>query len=448
MLVNVFAATAVNVSPDGTISDIVSTAFNNLFIVDDFAKMMKSLTLIGGIVALMLSFSSLQREELNQPEFPTLVVFSVLGMMIMISASNLLTLYIGLELQSLALYVLAAFRRDSSRSSEAGLKYFILGSLSSGLLLYGASLIYGYSATTPFQELATILTVGSQPALGLIVGLTFVAAGLAFKISAVPFHMWTPDVYEGAPTPITAFFALAPKVAAMALFTRLLYGAFGHIPELWSQLVWFLAVASMLVGSLGAIAQTNIKRLMAYSSISNVGFALVGLCTGTIEGVQSVIVYMAIYVAMTAGTFGIIMAMHRDGKLVEKISDLAGLSRSRPLLALAMLLFMFSFAGIPWLAGFFGKLYVFVAAMHAHFYILAVIGVLTSVISAFYYLRVIKVMYIDESAAPLDPSRSWPLSAVVLAAAIVTTFFVLSPSLLTDYAQVAAQSLIPAVSHQ
>jgi NADH-quinone oxidoreductase subunit N len=418
------------------------SGFNGLFITDGFAMVMKSLTLVGAIAAMLLCHSSLTREELNKPEFPTLVVFSVLGMMIMISASNLLSLYIGLELQSLALYVLAAFKRDSSRSSEAGLKYFILGSLSSGLMLYGASLIYGYSGTTSFAELSNILTVGSTPALGLIIGLTFVAAGLAFKISAVPFHMWTPDVYEGAPTPITAFFALAPKVAAMALFTRFLYTAFGHIPELWSQLVWFLAVASMIVGSLGAIAQTNIKRLMAYSSISNVGFALVGLTTGTAEGVTSVIIYMATYVAMTAGAFGIILAMHRNGQMVEKLSDLAGLSRSRPGLALAMLVFMFSFAGIPPMAGFFGKFYVFVAAIHAHYYMLAVIGVLTSVISAYYYLKIIKIMYFDEPSIELDRSRSWTLSAVILVSALVTGFFFVQPSLLTDYAVAATKSLV------
>ena len=425
-----------------------AAAFNGVFIADEFATVMKGLTLVGAIAALLLCHSSLIREELNKPEFPTLLVLSVLGMMVMISANNLLSLYIGFELQSLALYVLAAFRRDSMRSSEAGLKYFILGSLSSGLMLYGISLIYGYSGTTSFSELANILTVGAQPALGLIIGLVFLSAGLAFKVSAVPFHMWTPDVYEGAPTPITAFFALAPKVAAMALFTRVLYTAFGHIPELWSQLVWFLAVASMIVGSLGAIAQTNIKRLMAYSSIANVGYALVGLTTGTAEGVQSVIIYMASYVAMTAGTFGVILMMHRNGHMVEKLSDLAGLSRGRPGLALAMMLFMFSFAGVPPLIGFFGKFYVFIAAIHAHYYYLAVIGVLTSVISAYYYLKIIKIMYFDEPSTTLDESKSWTLSAVVLASALVTMFFFVKPALLTDHAAAATNSLLAAVPVQ
>jgi NADH-quinone oxidoreductase subunit N len=419
-------------------------AFNGVFILDKFAIVMKGLVIAGAVLSLLLSQSGLAREELDRPEYATLVVFSVLGMLVMASANDLLTLYIGFELQSLALYVLAAFRRDAPRSSEAGLKYFVLGGLSSGLLLYGISLIYGYSGTTSFTELSHILTGESEPALGLIIGLVFVAAGLAFKVSAVPFHMWTPDVYEGAPTPITAFFALAPKVAAMALFTRFLYEAFGHVPELWGQIVWFLSVASMVVGSLGAIAQTNIKRLMAYSSIANVGFALVGMATGTVEGVQGVVIYMATYVAMTAGTFGVLLAMHRNGKMVENISDLAGLGWSRPSLALAMMFFMFSYAGIPPFAGFIGKLYVFIAAIHAHFYGLAVIGVLSSVISAFYYLKIIKVMYFEEPAPALDEGRSWSLSGVVLATALVTFLFFLYPSLMTNPAIAAARSLIPA----
>jgi NADH-quinone oxidoreductase subunit N len=405
---------------------------------------MKGLIIAGAVFSLLLSQDSLRREEISKPEFATLVVFSVLGMMVMASANDLLTLYIGFELQSLALYVLAAFRRDAPRSSEAGLKYFVLGGLSSGLMLYGISLIYGYSGTTSFTALADILTAGSEPALGLVIGMVFVSAGLAFKVSAVPFHMWTPDVYEGAPTPITAFFALAPKVAAMSLFTRFFYEAFGHVPALWSQIVWFLSVASMIVGSLGAIAQTNIKRLMAYSSIANVGFALVGMATGTAEGVESVVIYMATYVAMTAGAFGVLLAMHRDGRMVESVSDLAGLSRTRPSLALAMMFFMFSYAGIPFFAGFLGKLYVFIAAIHAHFYSLAVIGVLTSVISAFYYLRIIKVMYVDEPATPLDASRSWSLSGVVLVTAVVTALLFVYPTLITAPAIAAAHSLMPA----
>jgi NADH-quinone oxidoreductase subunit N len=363
-------------------------------------------------------------------------------MLVMISANDLLTLYIGFELQSLALYVMAAFRRDVMRSSEAGLKYFVLGALSSGLMLYGISLIYGYSGTTSFTTLAHIVSTGTEPAMGLIVGMVFLASGLAFKVSAVPFHMWTPDVYEGAPTPITAFFALAPKVAAMTLFARVLYQAFGHVPELWAQIVWFISVASMVVGSLGAVAQDNIKRLMAYSSIANVGFALVGMTTGTTEGVQGVVIYMATYVVMTAGAFGILLAMNRNGVPVESIGDLAGLSRSRPSLALAMMIFMFSFAGVPPFAGFFGKFYVFIAAIHAHFYILAVIGVLSSVITAYYYLRIIKVMYFDDSAPAFDNTRSWSRSGVILATALATTFFFIAPALLTDPAAEAANALV------
>ena len=421
-----------------------ATAFSGVFILDRFAVVMKILTLTGALLALLLSYSALKREEMDKPEFATLTIFAVLGMMVMVSANNLLTLYIGFELQSLSLYVLAAFRRDSTRSSEAGLKYFVLGGLSSGLLLYGISLVYGYTGTTSFPELQHVLSAASGPALGVIIGLVFVAAGLAFKVSAVPFHMWTPDVYEGAPTPITAFFALAPKVAAMALFTRFLYEAFGHVPDLWSQIVWFISVASMVVGSLGAVAQSNIKRLMAYSSIANVGFALVGMATGTQEGVQGVIVYMATYVLMTAGAFGILIAMNRGGKMVESVSDLAGLSRSRPGLGLAMLVFMFSFAGVPPFAGFFGKFYVFLPAIHAGFFTLAIIGVLSSVITAFYYLRIIKIMYFDEPAVPLDDQSSWSLSCVIGVTAVATTLFFVVPSLVADQAAAAAASLFVA----
>jgi NADH-quinone oxidoreductase subunit N len=420
-----------------------ATAFNGVFISDKFATVMKFLVLGGAILALLLGYAGMDREDIGKPEFPTLVIFSVLGMLIMVSANDLLTLYIGFELQSLALYVLAAFRRDSARSSEAGLKYFVLGALSSGLLLYGASLIYGFTGTTSFDQLAQILSAGSRPAMGLVIGLIFLISGLAFKVSAVPFHMWTPDVYEGAPTPITAFFAMAPKVAAMALFTRVLFGPFGHMLLEWQHILWFLSAASMVVGSLGAIWQSNIKRLMAYSSIANVGFALIGLTTGTQAGVQGMIVYMAIYIVMTAGTFGIIHFMNQSGKPVEAVQDLAGLSRTRPWLAAAMLLFMFSYAGIPPLAGFFAKLYVFLPAIEAHFYILAVLGVLASVVGAYYYLRIIKIMYFDEPVTAFDDKSSLPLGVVLVFSVAVMLLFIVVPVYLVDQAGQAAQSLVP-----
>jgi NADH-quinone oxidoreductase subunit N len=416
-------------------------AFNGLFIADHFATMMKGLTLLSGILALLLSYATLKEEELDRPEYPVLIVFSTLGMMLMISANDLLTLFIGFELQSLALYVLAAFRRDSARSSEAGLKYFLLGALSTGLLLYGISLIYGFSGTTSFSQLANVLQSGMNPALGLTVGMVFLAAGLAFKVSAVPFHMWTPDVYEGAPTPVTAFFSLAPKVAAVALFARVVFGPFGHIIEQWHQILWTISVASMIVGSLGAIAQSNIKRLMAYSSITNIGYALIGLTAGTQAGIQGLIIYMAIYIVTTAGAFGVILTMKRNGLMVEEIGSLAGLSRTRPGLAAAMMVFMFSLAGIPPLAGFFAKFYVFIAAVDAQMYWLAVIGVLASVIGAYYYLRIIKIMYFDEAAGGFDaPHRA--ASTIAYASALAMLLFFIMPSTLVNQAEKAALSLV------
>ena len=333
-----------------------SYAFGNLFVVDRFAQFMKLLALGASAISILLSLDYAEREQMARFEFPVLMLFATLGMLAMISANDLISLYLGLELQSLSLYVVAAFQRDSLRSTEAGLKYFVLGALSSGMLLYGASMIYGFAGTTGFTGLASALTNAASAPIGLIIGLVFVLAGLAFKVSAVPFHMWTPDVYEGAPTPVTAFFSAAPKVAAIALLVRVVVGPFGHLIADWRQVIVFISIASMVLGAVAAINQRNIKRLMAYSSIGNVGYALVGLAAGTPEGVRGLMIYMAIYVFMTIGSFSCILSMRRRGVMVEEIVDLAGVSRSNPLLAAALALFMFSMAGIPPLAGFFGKL--------------------------------------------------------------------------------------------
>jgi NADH-quinone oxidoreductase subunit N len=360
----------------------------------------------------------------------------------MVSANHLISLYVGLELQSLALYVIAAFRRDYAKSSEAGLKYFVLGALSSGMLLYGASLVYGFAGTTSFDRLAALLGDHQTHApVGLIVGLVFVAAGVAFKISAVPFHMWTPDVYEGAPTPVTAFFAVAPKVAAIALFVRVLIEPFGALTDQWRQIIYFTSMASMVLGSFAAIGQTNIKRLMAYSSIGHIGYALVGLAAGTELGVRSVILYMAIYIFMNIGTFAVILCMRQGGRMVEEISDLAGLSRTHPMLAFAMLIFMFSMAGIPPAAGFFGKLFVFQAAIEAHLYTLAVVGVLASVVGAFYYLRIIKLMYFDEPIEAFDHGISGGMTVVLAGTGLFTLLFFFFPAPLLNGAAAAAASL-------
>jgi NADH-quinone oxidoreductase subunit N len=338
---------------------------------------------------------------------------------------------------SLALYVVAASNRDNAKSTEAGLKYFVLGALSSGMLLYGASLIYGFTGTVSFAGIASSATTAS---IGIVFGLVFLLAGLCFKVSAVPFHMWTPDVYEGAPTPVTAFFASAPKVAALAVFTRVTLTAFPGIVPQWQQIVVFVAIASMALGSFAAIGQKNIKRLMAYSSIGHMGFALVGLAAGTVEGAQGVLIYISIYVAMTLGSFAIILAMKRDGQAFEQISDFAGLSRTNPLLAFFFAMLLFSLAGIPPLAGFFAKWYVFVAAIKAGLFTLAVIGVLTSVVGAFYYLTIIKVMYFDEPLEKLDPVRV-ELRTVLAVAGLFNIFFFVYPGPLVSVATAAAKSL-------
>ena len=413
--------------------------FNDGFIVDGFARFMKVLTLIGAGAAILLSADTLRRQGTMRFEFPILVVLSTIGMMMMISANDLISLYVGLELQSLALYVVAAFDRDNARSTEAGLKYFVLGALSSGMLLYGGSLVYGFTGTVTFPGIAAA-TAGGHAGIGLIFGIVFIAAGVAFKISAVPFHMWTPDVYEGAPTPGAAFFASAPKMAAMAMVIRVFIGAFPGAIHDWRQIIVFISIASMALGAFAAIGQRNIKRLLAYSSIANMGYALVGLAAGTAEGVQGVMTYMAIYLATTLAAFACVLMMRRDGKLVEDISELAGLSRTNGWMAFAMAMMMFSLAGIPPLAGFWAKWYVFLAAINAKLYVLAVIGVLTSVVGAYYYLRLVKVMYFDEPKPAFEKS-DLGVRTVLLISALFVLVLSLVPAPLFDSAAAAAKSL-------
>ena len=421
-------------SGEGTI-----TLFYKSFIVDPFARTLKLLTLAGAAVALLMSVDYWRGAGGVRFEFPVLVLLATTGMLMMISANDLIALYVGLEQQSLALYVVAAFQRDSARSSEAGLKYFVLGALSSGMLLYGASLVYGFTGSTGFDDIA-LAVQPSGANIGLIFGLVFLIAGFAFKISAVPFHMWTPDVYEGAPTPVTAFFAAAPKLAAMALTVRVLITAFPAVTLQWRQIVVFLAIASIALGSFAAIGQTNIKRLMAYSSIGHMGYALVGLAAGTTEGVQGVIIYLAIYLAMTLGTFACILAMRRDGRMVEDIDQLSGLSSTSPLMAFLLAMLLFSLAGVPPLAGFFAKFYVFLAAIHAGLYALAVIGVLLSVVGAYYYLRIVKIMYFDAPAERFEPMDT-PLAAVLGVTGLFILLYFIYPAPLVAFAGAAATSL-------
>jgi len=413
------------------------TTFGGSFIVDDFARFLKILALIGSVATLLLSTEFLADPSRRFFEYAVLVLLSTLGMMVLISAGDLISLYLGLELMSLALYVVAASNRDNAKSTEAGLKYFVLGALSSGMLLYGASLIYGFSDSVTFAGLAAAIKTGG---VGVDFGLVFLLAGLCFKVSAVPFHMWTPDVYEGAPTPVTAFFASAPKVAALAAFTRVTLTAFPGILTQWQQIVVFVSIASMALGSFAAIGQRNIKRLMAYSSIGHMGFALVGLAAGTVEGAQGVLIYVAIYVAMTLGSFAIIIAIKRNGQNFENISDFAGLSRTNPLLAFFFAMLLFSLAGVPPLAGFFAKWYVFVAAIKAGLFTLSVIGVLTSVVGAYYYLSIVKTMYFDEPLTKLDPARI-ELRTVLAVAGLFNILFFAYPGPLVSAATSAARSL-------
>lgn len=421
--------------------------FGDMVIDDGFARFSKLLIAGGAIASLMVAVSDLKGTVMARFEYPVLMGFAVLGMFLMVSANDLLALYMGLELSSLSLYVLAAFNRNCVRSSEAGLKYFVLGAIASGLLLFGASLVYGYTGSTQFDVIRAALSAASVPGPASVValfGMILIVSALAFKISAVPFHMWTPDVYEGAPTSVTAFFAIVPKLAAMALLMRLATGPFAPLSGDLVQVLTVISVASMLVGSFAAIVQTSLKRLLAYSSIGNMGYALLGLLAGTHFGLSATLVFMAIYMVMTAGTFGIILLLRRDGVAVEKIADLSGLSQRHPVAAYGLAILMFSMSGIPPLAGFFGKLMVFQAAVAAHAYVVAVIGVLTSVVAAWYYLNVIRVMFFDATGAhgagvALQPSRSGYV--VVLASLAVVGGFILFPDALTAAAATAAASI-------
>jgi len=393
-------------------------AFGGMYNDDAFSRFAKVTVLLSAAAVLVMSQGYMERRGLLRFEYPMLIVLAVVGMMVMVSAGDLMTLYMGLELQSLSLYVVASLRRDSRKSTEAGLKYFILGALSSGLLLYGASLVYGFSGTTLFAGIIEA-THGDEMPLGVLFGLAFMAAGFAFKVSAVPFHMWTPDVYEGAPTPVTAFFATAPKVAAMGLFARVMHDAFGGMVGDWQQIIAFMAVLSMFLGAVAAIGQRDIKRLMAYSSIAHMGYALMGLASGTAFGVQAMLVYMAIYVTMNIGTFAFIMSMEKDGQPVTSIDSLHLYARREPAKALAMLVLLFSLAGVPPLVGFFGKFYVLRAAYDAGLVWLAIAGVIASVIGAFYYLRIVYFMYFGEEREGLDGGKSAMLSGMLMASAAI-----------------------------
>jgi NADH-quinone oxidoreductase subunit N len=423
-----------------------ASVFDGAFVSDGYTRFLKILILVAAALTLLITFDDFGRERLMLFEYPVLMLLATLGMLMMVSANDLIALYLGLELQSLALYVIAAFRRDDVRSSEAGLKYFVLGALSSGMLLYGASMLYGVTGTTGYAGIATAAAgSGMLSNIGLTVGLVFVLVGLAFKVAAVPFHMWTPDVYQGAPTPVTAFFAGAPKVAAMALILRFTLSALPAVAPEWQQIVIFLSIASMVLGAFAAIGQTSIKRLLAYSSIGHVGFALLGLAANNAEGAAGVLIYLAIYVAMTLGAFACVLSMRRKGGNVEEISELAGLAKTDLPFASILALLMFSLAGIPPLAGFWAKWYVFLPAIKAGLYPLAVIGVVSSVIGAFYYLRIVKVMFFDEPVGAFEP-RETKASVVMALSAVFVLAFVLPfiGGTVVDAATAASTVLVPA----
>ncbi len=423
-----------------------ATAFNNAFIADGFSRFAKLLILSGAALSILLAEEYFARLKLSRFELPVLMVIAALGMMLMVSSGSFLSLYMGLELQSLALYVLASFNRDSLRSTEAGLKYFVLGALSSGMLLYGISLIYGFTGSVEFAAIASVTAAngaGGGQALGVIFGIVFVIAGLAFKVSAVPFHMWTPDVYEGAPTPVTAYFATAAKVAALCLFLRAILIPFPELITQWRQIIIFISVLSMVLGAVAAIGQTNIKRLMAYSSIGHMGYALLGLAAGTTLGVRGVLIYLAVYVATNIGVFACIQAMRREGKSVENISDLAGLARTDLKLAVLFSMLFLSLAGLPPLAGFVAKFYIFLSAIEAGLIWPSVIGVLASTVGLVYYLRLTAIMFFDEPAPSLDKGRAFGSTAIMVASGAVTLVLLVAPSPLINAADAAAKALLP-----
>ncbi len=396
--------------------------FNGSIIIDYLSSLMKIITLISAFLVLVISSNYLKTLKIFKIEYPILILSSVLGMMIMISANDLIVFYMGLELQSLALYVLATFNRDQLKSSEAGLKYFVLSALSSGLLLYGCSLIYGFTGSTNFNMIASQL---NSDQYALTFGIVFILVGLAFKISAVPFHMWAPDVYEGSPTSVTLFFTMVPKIAALTIFIRFLYVPFLNLIDQWQTILIFLSIASMLFGAIAAIGQTNLKRLVAYSSISHVGYALAGLATGSNEGIQSSVIYITIYIVMNLGLFSCLLMMKRNNQYFESIDDLSGLSKNHPLLSLSMLIILFSLAGIPPLAGFFAKFYVFKSVIEQSMYFLAIVGLLSTVVAAFYYLRIIKIMYFDKEKEKYDTDHSlWIKFSLTVSTLLILIYFI------------------------
>ena len=403
--------------------------FNGSYIIDKLSIFMKALTLLFCVFVLLLSKDYIKNNSIDKIEYPIIILASTLGMILMISSYDLIVFYLGLELQSLCLYILASFKRDDERSTEAGLKYFVLSALASGLLLYGCSLIYGFTGSTNFEIISENLNEGNT---GAVFGMVFIIVGLAFKVSAVPFHMWTPDVYEGSPTSVTSFFALVPKIAALTVFIRFMYVPFINVISHWQTIIIFLSIASMILGAVAAIGQSNIKRLMAYSSIGHMGYALAGLAPGTNAGIQSTIIYLTIYLVMNLGAFGCIFMMKRENVFYEKINDLSGLSKNHPMLALGFLIILFSLAGMPPLAGFFAKFYIFMAVIEAKMYTLAIIGLVTTVVSAFYYLRIIKVIYFDEPIEPFEENYDWGLKASLVLSTILILIYFIYPSILTE----------------
>jgi len=409
-------------------SNEIIKIFNESYIIDKLSIFMKVLTLLFCVFVLLLSKDYIKSNSMDKIEYPIIILASTLGMILMISSYDLIIFYLGLELQSLCLYILASFKRDDERSTEAGLKYFVLSALASGLLLYGCSLIYGFTGSTNFEIISENLREANT---GAVFGMVFIIVGLAFKVSAVPFHMWTPDVYEGSPTSVTSFFALVPKIAALTVFIRFMYVPFINVISHWQTIIIFISIASMILGAVAAIGQSNIKRLMAYSSIGHMGYALAGLAPGTNAGIHSTIIYLTIYLVMNLGAFGCIFMMKRENVFYEKINDLSGLSKNHPMLALGFLIILFSLAGMPPLAGFFAKFYIFMAVIEAKMYTLAIIGLVTTVVSAFYYLRIIKVIYFDKPIEPFEKSDDWGLKAPLVLSSILILIYFIYPSILT-----------------
>jgi len=410
-------------------SDEVIKIFNGSYVIDKLSIFMKVLTLLFCLFVLLTSKDYVKSNAIDKIEYPVIILASTLGMILMVSSYDLIVFYLGLELQSLGLYILASFKRNEEKSTEAGLKYFILSALASGLLLYGCSLIYGFTGSTNFEIISENLS-GKNP--GAVFGIVFIIVGLAFKVSAVPFHMWTPDVYEGSPTSVTSFFALVPKIAAITVFIRFMYVPFINVISQWQIIIIFLSIASMILGAVAAIGQNNIKRLMAYSTIGHMGYALAGLAVGTNQGIQSTIIYLTIYLVMNLGIFGCIFMLKRDSIYYENIMDLSGLSKNHPMLSFSFLIILFSLAGIPPLAGFFAKFYIFMSVIESKMYALAIIGLLTTVISAFYYLRIIKIIYFDKPKKPFDKNYDWGLKGSLILSSILILIYFIYPSILTN----------------